>query len=143
LADTGISTGTARRTAEAMACSSSGSISKAAPPPCRLTTLAGQPKFRSMPAGPSVARRAAFSAMQPGSEPSSCARTGTPACVRPPWSSSGTMRVKTRSGSNWSVMRMNSDTQRSMPPTRVRMSRSGKSSRPSMGASRMVMAIGK
>ena len=82
------------------------------------------------------ARRAALSAMHAGSEPSSCARTGTPAGVRLPLSSSGTMRMNTRSGSNWSVMRMNSETQRSMPPTRVRMSRSTKSSSPSMGASK-------
>ncbi|MNW13327.1 hypothetical protein D3C71_2112620 [compost metagenome] len=55
-----------------------------------MTTLAGQPKFRSIPSGPNVARHAAFSAMLTGSEPNSCARTGTPDNVRLPLRSSGT-----------------------------------------------------
>jgi hypothetical protein len=45
-----------------------------------------------------VASTAALSATQAGSEPSSWGRTGTPAGVRLPWRSSGTMRVKTRVG---------------------------------------------
>ena len=87
----------------------------------------------------SPSSRAAFSAMQCGSEPSSCGRTGTPASVRLPLSSSGTTRVKLRAGSSWSVTRMNSDTQRSTPPTRVSTSRSVWSSRPSIGARIRVM----
>ena len=130
--------GTARRTAATMAWISSGSSSSTAPPRWRFTVLAGQPKFRSMPAGASSARRAAFSARHTGSLPSSCGRTGTPAGVRLPCFSSGTTRTKLREGSNWSVMRMNSDTQRSTPPTRVRMSRRPWSSRPSIGASTRV-----
>ena len=139
LADTGMSAGTARRTDATMRPTSSGSSSSTAPPRCRFTVLAGQPKLRSMPAGRSSASRAAFSAMQCGSEPSSCGRTGTPAGVRLPFSSSGTTRVKLRAGSSWSVTRMNSDTQRSTPPTRVSTSRSVWSSRPSIGARIRVM----
>jgi hypothetical protein len=45
---------------------------------------AGQPKFRSTPAGPKAGQHAALSARQAGSLPSSCGRTGMPAGVRPP-----------------------------------------------------------
>ena len=87
------------------------------------------------------ATRAALSARQAGSEPSSCGRTGTPAGVRPPWASSGTTRKNTRSGSKVLVTRMNSETQRSIPPTRVSTSRNTKSSRPSIGARTSAMRL--
>jgi hypothetical protein len=81
--------GTARRTAQAMAWSSSGSSSSAAPPRWRLTVGAGQPKLRSMPAGLSRTSWAALSAMQAGSEPSSWTRTGVPLEVALPARNSG------------------------------------------------------
>jgi hypothetical protein len=105
--------GTAARTAAAMSCSSSGSPSRAAPPRWRLTSGAGQPKLRSMPAGASPARRAAFPARHCGSEPISCTRTGVPASVRAPASSSGPMRVKLFRGSRVPVTRTNSVTHQS------------------------------
>ena len=116
---TGTCKGTARRTAATMACTTSGSSSSTAPPRWRLTVGAGQPKFRSTPSAPISASRAPLSAITAGSLPSSCGRTGTPAAVRLPFSNSGTTRVNTRGGSRRSVTRMNSDTQRSIPPTRV------------------------
>ena len=89
MADTGRWAGTARRTAATRVAIASGSCSIDAPPPWRFTVLAGQPKFRSMPSGCRRASAAAFSAMLTGSEPSNCARTGTPARVRLPCRSSG------------------------------------------------------
>ena len=60
--------------------------------------------------------------------------TGTPAYVRAPCASSGTVRKSAFSDISVCVMRMNSDTHFSTPPTRVRMSRNTKSRSPSMGA---------
>ena len=118
----------------------SGSCNKAAPPPCRLTCLAGQPKFKSTPSHPIPATRAALSAKQWGSDPNNCGRTDTPAGVRPPLSNSGTTRKKARSGSRVLVTRINSETQRSTPPMRVNTSRRTQSSSPSMGA-RMITGV--
>lgn len=76
-----------------------------------------------------MATWAAFSAMQAGSEPRNCTRTGTPDRVRPRLRSSGTTRWNRSAGNNVLVMRMNSVTQASMPlpvapPGCVRVSRS-------------------
>jgi len=110
LAVTAISCGTARRTASVMRCMRSGSSSSMAPPPCRLTVGAGQPKLRSIPAGESPASRAAVSAMRSGWLPSNCATTGVPQEVLLPFSSSGQTRRKVRNGSTDPDTRMNSQT---------------------------------
>ena len=143
LADTGIAAGTARRTAATIACTSSGSSSSTAPPRCRLTVGAGQPKLRSMPSGPSAAsaRRVVGQAGRVRAEQLRAHRRAGGACGCR-CASSGIRRRNTRSGSNWSVTRMNSDTQRSTPPTRVSTSRRLWSSRPSIGARRISMGTG-
>ncbi|SST12061.1 Uncharacterised protein [Acinetobacter baumannii] len=117
-----------------MSCISSGSLSNTAPPRERFTVLAGQPKFRSITGAPSSQANAALSARHAGSEPSNCTRIGVPAQVRLPSRSSGASLWKAVAGSRRSVMRMNSVTHQSMPPTRVSTSRRISSTRPSIGA---------
>lgn len=63
-----------------------------------------------MPAGFKPASWAALSAMQAGSEPSNCTRTGVPLEVALPARSSGAMRRKARGGSSEPETRTNSVT---------------------------------